>query len=78
MQANDNNKLTGNGSFHEAPTIEGLTIARGRLDPSFINRCSAKCLVNVYVFGLLPISCGVTIFTISSSIHLKIEHNNQC
>lgn len=64
-------ELTGMGSFQAAPTMDGLTMARGRFDPSCISRCSANCLVNVQVFGLVPINRGVMVLIMSSSIHLQ-------
>ena len=62
---------TGVGSFHTAPTIDGLKMARGSPLPSWTRTYSARLFVYVYVFGLLPISLGVRVSTSSSSIQLE-------
>ena len=41
----------GHGSFKETPTTLGRTIATGRSLHLLATICSAKFLLNVYVFG---------------------------
>lgn len=65
--------LTGIGSFNDAPIIDGLKMATGRSAACCDSTCSARLFVKVYVLGLLPITCGVIAFTMSSFIHLFIH-----
>ena len=71
--------LTGNGSFHDAPTIDGLTMQIGIPTPSLRIMDSAKALVKEYVFGHLPMRAGVIASMTSSDIHLEggIQKNNR-
>ena len=65
--------LTGKGSFHDAPTIEGLTIATGMSPRSSTRICSASAFVYVYVFGRGLIKFGVNESITSSLIQLKFN-----
>lgn len=68
--------LTGVGSRHVAPIIDGLTIVTGRWPDSSTRMYSANAFVYVYVFGRRPINCGVRLASMSSFIQLQEQQSN--
>jgi len=69
--------LTATGCCHDAPTIEGLTMAQGRWEDEHrsTSRVSAIAFVYVYVLGRGAIIDCVSISIMSSFIHLATNNS---